>query len=130
MAEYAVAGTLLSWGGTTIGNIQSFGGIGLTNETLDVTDISETVKSHISAKLYGAEPVTAEVFLDPALAIYTQMYADLKSGTARTLLVNMIPATATFSASAYLTQFSATGAVGGALQGSVQFQPTGTITLA
>ena len=129
MAEYAVAGTLLTWGGTTIGNIQSFGGIGLTNETIDVSDIGETVKSYISAKLYGAEPVTAEVFFDPGLAIHTQMVADLKSGTARVLIINMVAATVDFSASAFLTQFSASGAVGGALQGSVQFQPTGEVTL-
>jgi hypothetical protein len=134
MTEYAAKGVTISWGGTSVGQIQSFNGISLAGEVLDVTDLADTSKQFISAGLYGAEEVSVEVHLDPAATTTASLHgycaADILTGTTRALVVSYVPATITHSASAICTGFTPTGSVGDKLTATITWQPTGTITLA
>ena len=130
MVEYAAKNTVISWGGTTVGQLTSFNGMGVSAETLDVSDLDDTAKQYITSGLYGAAEVSVDAHFDPGLAIHGQCAADVLTGTARVLAVTFPDAATTdYTANAICTGFTPSGAVGDKLTATITWQPTGTVTL-
>lgn len=122
--------TAWTWGGTTVDQVTSFNGIGLTGGTIDVSDLSHTWRQFISSGLVEGKPVTMDVHWDPNnTGIHDTIQDDLISGTARTLQVTFADAgTTTYSCSAFCVDFDRTGSLESDLTGTITFQPTGTVT--
>ena len=130
-APVPVAGTDFDWGGTTIDEVTSFNGMSLENAAVDVSNIATTWKAFISSQLVGLKPVTMDITWDANnAAIHDILQDDLITTTNRALSITYKDAgTTVYSCTAFVTDFERTGALAGALTGTVTFQPTGALTI-
>lgn len=133
MAEYAAKGTVLKWGGTQVGNIVSFSGPGVSGDTIDVSDLSDTYKQFISAGLSDAGEITCEVNLDPNTTTSTNschniLLSACKSGASAEVQIEFTPTSTEYTANGFVTAYSPKGSVGDADTCDITFKLTGELT--
>ena len=135
MAKISAFGTLLKRGGTTIANVKSISGPGLSLDTEDVTSHdSPGGWEEVVGTILRSGEITIDIVYDPGAA--THKYAsggllhDL-AGRAATTYSLVFPSTpnVTWSFSAFVTGFEPGAPVDGALTASATLKLTGQPTL-
>jgi len=135
MAKYSAFGTLLKRAGTTIANVQSISGPGLSLDTEDVTthDSSGAWEEVVATILRSGE-VSFDIVYDPGAA--THKYAaggllsdlNLRTSVSYTLVFPSVPAV-TWTFTAFVTGFEPPAPHDGALTAAVKMKITGAPTL-
>ena len=135
MAKYAAYGTLLKRAGTTIANVQSISGPGLTLDTEDVTTHDSTAAwEEVVATILRSGEVSMDIIYDPNAATHKYaaggLLSDLVLRTAVSYtLIFPSSGTVTWTFTAFVTGFEPSAPHDGALTASVTFKLTGAPTL-
>ena len=136
MTKYAAFGTLLKRGSTSIVQIQSISGPGLSLDTEDVTTHDSTgAWEEVVATILRSGEVSLDIVYDPNTATHKNaaggLLADMVARTAQTYnLVFPSTAAVTWTFSAFVTGFEPSAAHNGALTAAVKMKITGQPTLA
>lgn len=128
-------GTLLKKSSTTIAEVKSISGPGLSLDVQDVTSLSSTNgwKEFLPTLLECGEITLNINFLpaDSTQGASSGLIKDMVDRTASTYsIVFSDSGSTTWSFSAYVTKFQPSAAVGGVLSATVTLRPTGKPTLA
>ena len=130
MADIA-KGTDIKWGATSVTEIVSFSGPGISADGIDATNLQDAAKPFLHPGIYDPGELTLKMNYDPEIAIHHQIVADVIAGTKRVLLIewqNGTVATTTWSSNAFAQAFNAGGAQGDKLTDSVTFKLTDALT--
>jgi predicted secreted protein len=135
MTKYAAFGTLIKRGATSIVQVQSISGPGLSLDTEDVTthDSAGAWEEVVGTILRSGE-VSLDIVYDPNTATHKNssggLLADMVARTAQTYnLVFPSTAAVTWTFSAFVTGFEPSSAHDGALTAAVKMKITGQPTL-
>ena len=117
-------GTLFKKGATTIAEVTSISGPGMTRDTIEVSHMeSPSGAKEFVGGMTDAGEVTIEMNFLPANSTQKDFAAELYSGTADSYSIVWADATWTFTA--FCTGLDPTGGVGTALTATATFKLTG-----
>lgn len=136
MAKYAGYGTILERGSTTIAQVTSISGPGLSLDVEDVTTHDSTAAwEEVVATILRSGEITLDIVYDPAAATHSAtaggLIADMVARTAQTYsLIFTDTANTEWTFSAFVIGFEPDAPHDGALTASVTMKITGQPTLA
>lgn len=137
MAKYSAFGTMLTRGaypGTEVAQVTNISGLNATLDTVDVTEHDGTGWEEHVATILRSGTVTIDIVYDPNDATHKNASGGLIYDLVNRVLGTwniVFPTTpvAYASFSAYVTGFTPSAPVDGALTASVTLKPTGAVTL-
>lgn len=131
MASYAAYGTLFKHGTSTVAQVRSISGPGMSKDTIDVTHLSSSnAWREFLSSLKDAGEVEIECFFDPAGTTHELMEVAFEATT--TVAYSIVwsdAASTTWVVNAFCTGVSPVANLGDALVVTYTLRPTGAPTL-
>ncbi len=116
---------------TTIGQVESIDGPGISHPTIDVSDLEDTNRQKISSGLYEGGQVSISVFLDPQVTTNSGTHDDLfdmiTGGETANFKITW-PAASTVKFPAAVVGGTPSASSGEALKGTIELDVTGAVT--
>ena len=123
-------GTALTWAATTVGEIVSIAGPGVTSEPVDDTTLADSWKTFLGPALADGGECTLEMLFEPDTVIVGKLEADMIAGTAQATVITFNDTTSTtWTFNALVTGLSPGATVGDKLSSSVTLKTTGSVAV-
>ena len=123
-------GSALTWAATTVGEIVSISGPGVTSEPVDDTTLADSWKTFLSPGLADGGEATLEMLFSPDTVIQGKLEADMIALTPPAAVTTYNDTTSTtLTFSALVTAINPGATVGDKLSSSLTLKVSGPITV-